>query len=89
MFEATPYHCILLQIDELITVHSRPQSLRFFWSRTGDEQNNHPRPQCYSRMSIYFLSNLEGIARIAMDKNVDDVSPTSSTFREDNGAGIE
>ena len=37
----------------------------------------------------HWESNLEGIARIAMDKNVDDVSPTSSTFREDNGAGIE
>lgn len=33
-------------------------------------------------------SNLENRARIAMDKNVDDVSPTSSASREDNEAGI-
>ena len=37
-----------------------------------------------------FVENriLEGIAGIAMDKNVDDVFPTSSAFREDNEAGI-
>ena len=54
------------------------QKKRRFWGGSGDENE------------YLFVENriLEGIAGIAMDKNVDDVFPTSSAFREDNEAGI-